>query len=310
MFVFIVSIVVVIVGIIVVSVAMTFEGEKDQRDGMFGGSVLLFLLGFVLMGISFVSTVDTGSVGVRVIFNDVQHGPVLPQGWHVQPPWVNVVGMNVRTQKFDMTPYALSEEGNQGGGPVRVLSRDAGQLTIDASVNYRLDPTLASKVYETLGPSYAEVVFLPSVRSALRDAAANFIAVNAATTQRQDLAAEFQDLLVERIGHRGIIVERVSVRSIDPSDRLKGAIDEKLATQQEVERAQFRKEQAEKDAEIRRVEAAGIRDAQEIIQVTLSDEYLKWHYQQVLKELVGSPNNTVLVLPKDESVSTLINVSK
>jgi regulator of protease activity HflC (stomatin/prohibitin superfamily) len=301
---------VVIVGIIVVSVAMTFEGEKDQRDGMFGGSVLLFLLGFVLMGISFVSTVDTGSVGVRVIFNDVQHGPVLPQGWHVQPPWVNVVGMNVRTQKFDMTPYALSEEGNQGGGPVRVLSRDAGQLTIDASVNYRLDPTLASKVYETLGPSYAEVVFLPSVRSALRDAAANFIAVNAATTQRQDLAAEFQDLLVERIGHRGIIVERVSVRSIDPSDRLKGAIDEKLATQQEVERAQFRKEQAEKDAEIRRVEAAGIRDAQEIIQVTLSDEYLKWHYQQVLKELVGSPNNTVLVLPKDESVSTLINVSK
>ena len=74
-----------------------------------------------------------------------------------------------------------------------------------------------------------------------------------------------------------------------------------------MERAQFRKEQAEKDAEIRRVEAAGIRDAQEIIQVTLSDLYLKWHYQQVLKELVGSPNNTVLVLPKDESVSTLIN---
>ena len=218
MFIFIVSIVVVIVGIIVVSFAMTFRGDKDQRDGMFGGSILLFLLGFVLMGISFVSVVDTGSVGVRVIFNDVQHGGVLPQGWHVQPPWVNVIGMNVRTQKFDMTPYALSEEGNQGGGPVRVLSRDAGQLTIDARVNYRLDPVLASKVYETLGPSYAEVEFLPSVRSALRDAAANFIAVNAATTQRQDLAAEFQDLLVERIGHRGIIVERVSVRSIDPSD--------------------------------------------------------------------------------------------
>ena len=116
-------------------------------------------------------------------------------------------------------------------------------------------------------------------------------------------------MLVERISHRGIIVERVSVRSIDPYDRLKGAIYEKLVTQQEVERAQFRKEQTGKDAEIRRVEAAGIRDAQEIIQVTLSDQYLKWHYQQVLKELVGSPNNTVLVLPKDESFSTLINIS-
>jgi len=189
------------------------------------------------------------------------------------------------------------------------LSRDAGQLTIDASINYRLDPSSASVVYETLGPSYAEVVFLPLVRAALRDAAAKFIAVDAATTQREALAAEFQNLLVERISHRGIIVERVSVRSIDPSDRLKDAIDEKLATQQEVERAQFRKEQAEKDAEIRRVEVAGIRDAQEIIQVTLSDEYLKWHYQQVLKELVGSPNNIVLVLPKGESVSTLINIS-
>ena len=193
MFLFLISIFVVVVGVVVIPVAARFQGDRNQRDGMIGESVLLFLLGVILLGFSFVSIVDTGSVGVRVIFNDVQHGSVLPQGWHIQPPWVNVVGMNVRTQKFDMTPYALSEGGNQGGGPVRVLSRDAGQLTIDASVTYRLDPSSASEVYETLGLSYAEVVFLPLVRAALRDAAAKFIAVDAATTQREALAEEFQN---------------------------------------------------------------------------------------------------------------------
>jgi len=208
-----------------------------------------------------------------------------------------------------MIPYAASESGEPGGGPVRILSRDAGELTIDATVNYRLDPEFAATAYETLGSQYAHVVFLPAARASLRDAAAGYIAVDAATTEREAFAANFRDRLIDRVIARGIIVEQVNVRSIDPSSRLKTAIDEKLATQQEVERAEFRRKQAEKEAEIRRVEAAGIRDAQEIIRATLSSEYLRWHYQQVLKDLVNSPNNTVLVLPQDQEVSPLINVS-
>ena len=290
-----------------ISVAAASANPKD-RAGWLSAAGGLLVLSLIFFAISIVKPVKTGHVGVRVVFNDVKHGSVIPQGWHIEPPWVQVVGMNIRTQKFDMTPYRGDEIGEGGGGPVRVLSRDAGQLTIDASVNYRLDPSFATEVYETLGPNYASVIFLPAVRAALRDAATSYIAVDAATTQRQALALDFSDQLSERVSGRGIIVERVHVRSIDPSDRLKGAIDEKLATQQEVERAQFREEQARKDAEILRVEAAGIRDAQEIIRDTLSEEYLRWHYQQVLKDLVDSPNNTVLVLPQDQSLSPLINI--
>jgi hypothetical protein len=99
MFLFLVSIFVIIVAVVVVFAGARFQGDRSQRDGMIGGSVLLFLLGVILLGFSFVSIVDTGSVGVRVIFNDVQHGGVLPQGWHIQPPWVNVVGMNVSEPK-------------------------------------------------------------------------------------------------------------------------------------------------------------------------------------------------------------------
>jgi regulator of protease activity HflC (stomatin/prohibitin superfamily) len=283
--------------------------NPKDRAGWSAATGALFLLAIAFLVASTIRTVDTGHVGIRVVFNDVKHDGVLRQGWHFQPPWVRVVEMNIRTQKFDMIPYAATESGEPGGGPVRILSRDAGQLTIDATVNYRLDPAFAAVAYETLGIYYAHVVFLPAARASLRDAAAGYIAVDAATTQRELLAADFRERLASRVNARGIVIEQVNVRSIDPSDRLKAAIDEKLATQQEVERAEFRRKQAVKDAEILRVEAAGIRDAQEIIRTTLSDEYLRWHYQQVLKDLVGSPNNTVLVLPQDQSLSPLINVN-
>ena len=270
-----------------------------------GGGLLV--VGIVFLAFSVIKTVDTGHVGVRVVFNDVRHDGVLSQGWHLQPPWVQVKTMNIRTQKFDMTQGSLDFD-QEGSGPIVVLSRDAGQLTIDATVNFRLDPSAASRVYETLGPAYANVIFIGAVRAALRDAATGYIAVEAATTKREALAIDFSDQLSGRVESRGIIVERVNVRSIDPSNRLKAAIDEKLATQQEVERADFRKAQAEKDAEIRRVEAAGIRDAQEIIRETLSEQYLRWNYQQVLRELIGSPNNTVVVMPQDQSLTPLINI--
>ena len=100
MFLFLISIFVVVVGVVVISVAARFQGDRNQRDGMIGESVLLFLLGVILLGFSFVSIVDTGSVGGRVIFNDVQQGSVLPQGWHIQPTWVNVVGVNVQNPKI------------------------------------------------------------------------------------------------------------------------------------------------------------------------------------------------------------------
>ncbi|MCZ6538645.1 MAG: SPFH domain-containing protein, partial [Chloroflexi bacterium] len=156
-------IIAILIGIVGFGAAVAALTEPKDRAAWAASAVGLLFVGFIVLAFSVIKTVNTGHVGVRVVFNDVKHGSVLPQGWHIVAPWVRVIGMNIRTQKFDMTPYVGNESGEGGGGPVRVLSKDAGQLTIDATVNFRLDPRFASQVYETLGPNYADVVFLPAV---------------------------------------------------------------------------------------------------------------------------------------------------
>ena len=73
-----------------------------------GGGLLV--VGIVFLALSVINTVDTGHVGVRVVFNDVQHDGVLSQGWHLQPPWVQVKNLSIRTQKFDMTMGSLADQ--------------------------------------------------------------------------------------------------------------------------------------------------------------------------------------------------------
>jgi prohibitin 1 len=67
-----------------------------------------------------------------------------------------------------------------------------------------------------------------------------------------------------------------------------------------------------KEAERKKIEAAGIAQAQEIIARSLVGErgraYLSWKYLENLKNLYESPNNTILISPFDQSFIPLLNV--
>ena len=77
---------------------------------------------------------------------------------------------------------------------------------------------------------------------------------------------------------------------------LEQAIERKLQQEQESLEYEFRLEKAQKEADRLRIEAAGIRDFEEIISKGLSDKLLKWKGIEATKEIAKSNNTKIVVV--------------
>lgn len=80
---------------------------------------------------------------------------------------------------------------------------------------------------------------------------------------------------------------------------MREAIEEKLAREQQVEKERYQTQVVVEQANQRREEAKGIRDAQQIIAESLVGErglrYLNWRYFETLKDVAEGDNNMVVV---------------
>ena len=77
------------------------------------------------------------------------------------------------------------------------------------------------------------------------------------------------------------------------------AIEDKLKADQEAQKMEFVLEKAKLEAEQRRIEAVGIKDANKIIAESLTASYIRWYRIEMLKQLINSPNNTIIIIPED-----------
>lgn len=283
-----------LVGLGMVIIGRVRDGTTEANLRPMGAALLV--VGLLLAGLSTFRVVDPGRVGVPVLFGDVKK--TLPAGFHVVNPFLDIVEMDVRTQETTF----------HGDSAIQAKSADGQNLVVDVTTQYHLDTGMAGDIYETVGENYFETLMLPSIREQVRNCAANYTAVRAFTVDRANLS----DCALERVAgdveNRGLVVEDVKIRDVDPGETIRKAIERKLEAEQELQRKDFERQTAEKDAEIRRTEAQGIADAQEIIRSTLTNEYLQYEYIQRLKDLVDSPNNSTVILPFDQNLTPLLNV--
>ena len=87
--------------------------------------------------------------------------------------------------------------------------------------------------------------------------------------------------------------------------RLYAAIEAKLQAEQEAQQMTFVLQREEKEAERKRIEAKGIRDAQLIIQEGISSKSIEWQSLEVLRD-ISTSNNAKLIIT-DGKTPVLIN---
>lgn len=277
---------------------MSMYGEARSRviDANPGAGLRLVGLALtavvlVILLFASVARVESGHVGVLTLFGRVT-GEALPEGMHLINPFKSNTQMSIRTQEIKESASVPSSEGLV--------------INLDTSLIYHLNPEKAAEVYQKIGPKYAIVLIEPNLRAAIRESTASHSANALYTGEREVVAKQIFDQLNSTLTSRGFIIESVLLRDIQLPATLKASIESKQQAEQEALAMNFRLQKEKQEAERKRIEAAGIRDFQQIVAQGISPALLEWKGIEATENLAKSANSKVVVIGNSKNGLPLI----
>jgi len=296
----------IILGIVVLVVSFSMA-KMDSPFHRFAGGLRILSVIFILLGVltACLKQIDAGYVGVKSLFGKVQPD-ILNSGLNFINPLVEVKELDTRTLNYTMS--GIQDEGHKtGDDAIRVLTADGLEVTIDLSVLYRIIPSEAPRLIKEIGVEYEDKIVRPITRTRIRDNAVYYEAVSLYSTKRD----EFQNRIFKTIDtdfrKRGLLLENLLVRNITLPTPVKAAIERKIQAEQEAQQMQFVLQKERQEAERKRVEAQGIADYQRIINESLSDRQLQYEQIKAIKELAGSANSKIVLLPSKGGVPIILD---
>jgi prohibitin 1 len=267
-------------------------------DGGGGSGGLLRLIGLGIAGFllvillfSAVTRVGTGHVGVLTLFGRVT-GESLGEGMHVINPLKTNNELSIQTQTLKESASVPSSEGLM--------------MSLDTSLIYHLNPDRAAEVFQKIGADYENVVVEPTLRSAIREATASHTANALYTGEREMVGKQIYDQVSAQLNQRGLTVENVLLRDIQLPATLKAAIEAKQQAEQESLAMNFRLQKETQEAQRKRIEAAGVRDFQQIVAQGITPSLLEWKGIEATENLAKSPNSKVVVIGNNKNGLPLI----
>jgi regulator of protease activity HflC (stomatin/prohibitin superfamily) len=275
------------------------RGRVIDGGGGHGAGGLLRLIGLgiaafllVILFFSAVTKVGTGHVGVLTLFGKVQSGETLGEGIHLINPMKTNNELSIQTQTLKESASVPSSEGLM--------------MSLDTSLIYHLNPERAAEVFQKIGADYENIVVEPTLRSAIREATASHTANALYTGEREMVAKQIYDQVSTQLKERGLTVENVLLRDIQLPATLKSAIEAKQQAEQESLAMNFRLQKETQEAQRKRIEAAGVRDFQQIVAQGITPSLLEWKGIEATENLAKSPNSKVVVIGNNKNGLPLI----
>ncbi|MBD1870556.1 prohibitin family protein [Cyanobacteria bacterium FACHB-471] len=260
--------------------------RTSKRDLSVASKVFAALIILVLLS-SFFVIVNAGERGVLMRFGQVQP-QVLDEGLHTIIPIVNTVQkLSVRVQNQEISAEASS--------------KDLQEVYTDVALNWHIVPTEANVIFQEIGDRVAivERIINPAVEEVLKAVMAKYTAEEI-VTRRNEVKAEVDDLLTERLAAYHIAVDDISLVHVRFSNRFRDAVEAKQIAEQEAKRAEFVALKAKQEAEAQLNLAKGEAEAQRLLRENLTPEMLqrqaiaKWNGNLPL--IVGSEGPKLLDL--------------
>ena len=277
---------------------MTIFNDPRTKVIDVNASPVLKLAGLALLGLialilffNCVTRVSTGHVGVLTLFGRVT-GEVLGEGIHLINPLKTNNEMSIQSQTIKESASVPSSEGLV--------------MNLDTSLIYHLNPDKAADVFQKIGGNYEAVVIEPTLRAAIRESTASHTANALYTGEREMVAKQITDQITAELSKRGIAVENVLLRDIQLPATLKAAIEAKQQAEQESLAMNFRLQKETQEAQRKRIEAAGVRDFQQIVAQGITPSLLEWKGIEATENLAKSSNTKVVVIGNNKNGLPLI----
>lgn len=266
-------------------------------------------LAVVVLGLTSCGTIESGNVGIRTTLGKVSADEVEP-GLYLGVPGIS------RVQEFSAKEIGLDLNDMTPKARDNLSLRD-----LDVTVYYRVQPSAVADLYVKYAGLHARDegsgVYLPAHAMLLR-LSRNAIYEQASRidslvmhTQREELAAAVRRSLQAELDNNDkgqIAVSRVVVRSLTTDPAIEKAIQESVAAQKQLETTKQRIAIAEAEAQVEIKKAEGIAKANQIINQSLTREYLQHESNLALLRFAEKGGTTTVVLPANMQTAPLINI--
>ncbi|MDF1696168.1 MAG: prohibitin family protein [Saprospiraceae bacterium] len=246
------------------------------------------------LAITSCATVRQGEVGVKRTLGKYSDNTYTEGLRFFNPLTSKIEKISTRTENLELALMIPSKEGLN--------------IRSEVSILYNIQPKKAPYILRNLGKNFEENVILPVFRSAVADVSARFFAKDMHTGERSTIEREIKDHMDNTLSGKGINIEAVLLKSIQLPASLSTAIEAKLEAEQQAQRMEFVLDQSRRQAEQKRIEAEGIRDAQQIIAEGLSPAVLQFKSIEAFLELAKSPNTKVII--SDGDLPVMLNDSE
>ncbi len=251
------------------------KGIASAVSGVAVIAAILLLFAFYPM---FIASVGAGEVGVK--FNYLAGGveeEEFGEGWHLKAPWVSVTTYSVKTHQYTMSLVADEGEISNRDDRITAISKDGLNVDFDVTILYHIIPDKASVIHQSVGPGYQAIIIRPVTRTAIRDVAGEYAAMDM-HQKRPEIGDTIFTNLKPLFAEKNIVLEQVLVRTIVRPPQIERAIENKLEAEQDAQKMEFVIQKEEKEAERKQIEADGIATANEIIGGSLTPNYLSWYW--------------------------------
>lgn len=237
--------------------SFTMKANKKNNKGAFSGLFGIVLFGFIAFSIISDGIVSIPAGYTGVVFSKINGGvqdETLNPGINFKIPFLETV-TQIDTRMQEKTI-------NVSKDPIQALTKDGQKVTIDITVQYKVSNENAPKIVQEIGMDYEKKIVTPGVRSVVRKVITGY---DSTDLFKQETRIKAEKEILEQLradySKNNITLINTLVRDVKFSDKYLDAIEEKKIAEQQIQKSEFEKKNAEVQAQKKIIEATADADA-------------------------------------------------
>ncbi len=259
-----------------------FKKKIDQEDSQppqffkdFGKKATLIYVLLAVIVLLIVAKpyeiIQSGEVGIKVTAGKFDPIPLEP-GIHFYIPGIQkIIKVDTKVRIINYKSEKDTAFGNVNEGiiekpAITVLDARGLPVSIDLTVQYRLNPANAPQTIATWGLSWEEKLINAVVREVVRNVIGRYKAEEL-PVKRNEIAAMIEQQIRQKIDsfkNKPVFLESVQLREINLPPKIKEQIERVQIAKQEAQRMKYEVEKAKQEAQKRAAQAKGEAEAKKI----------------------------------------------
>lgn len=263
---------------------------------------LICMLLFIMTGCSVIKPGESG-----VVFNRLT-GSMRTEGQGAVFVFPGII--SVQAYPTALRTYSMVMRGNEGSSKdddsIDLPSKEGQHIRQDISITYNTNKEKAAEVFRSFKGEDIEDIETTFIRrttiTVAQNVAGQLSLVELISTKRDELQSGIQKALSVELGKMGFDLDKVNLGGAHLPQSVENQMQQKMAAQQDAQRAEYELQKQTVLAKARIVEAEGIAKANSVMQQSLSPA--------ILEKLKLDKWNGVLPQVTSGSGGVLINLNK